>query len=471
MIVIIGAGTAGLTAQREVAKVTENYRLIDPGPLGTTCARVGCMPSKALIQIANDFHRRQKWKNTGIQGADHLHINMPEVLAHVRKLRDGFTGGVSKGMKSFEDKFIAKKARFIDTKTLDLEGEQLKFDRAIVATGSTPFIPDGWEMFRDLLLSTDELFEQKDLPKKIAVIGMGVIGLEIGQALHRLGIEIVAFGNKSSIGGASEPQISELVYQTITQELNFIDGVATPLRRNSNGQLVLTAQGQEFTVDKALLAVGRRPRLDLGLENLNIKLDKKGMPEVELKNFSLKEAPHIYFVGDVNGIRPLLHEATDQGFIAGVNATSTQKECFQQRTPLSITFCDPPLTTVGPRYQELIAQDLPMVIGRANLKNQGRALTKLEAHGEMAIFCHQESGQLLGAELFCPQSEHLGHLLSLAMTKNLSVYDLLTMPFYHPVLEEALRSALRQAANQTDQAKKMRIEELRRCMDSQAPIT
>lgn len=471
MIVIIGAGTAGLTAQREVAKVTQNYRVIDPGPLGTTCARIGCMPSKALIQIANDFHRRHKWKNTGIEGADHLHVNIPEVLAHVRKLRDGFTSGVTKGMKDFEDKLIRKKARFIDANTLDLEGETLGFDSAIIATGSSPFIPNEWSAFKDLVLTTDELFEQRDLPKKIAVVGMGVIGLEIGQALHRLGIEIIAFGKKSSLGGASEPQISELVYQTMNSELNFIDGKATPLRRTSSGQLVLEAQGQEFTVDKALLAVGRRARLDLGLENLGLKLDKKGMPEVELKNFSLKEAPHIYLVGDVNGIRPLLHEAADQGYIAGVNATSTQREYFQQRTPLSITFCDPPLTTVGSRFHELMAQELPLAVGRASLKNQGRALTKLEAHGEMAIFCHKQSGLLLGAELFCSQSEHLGHLLSLAITKSMTVYDLLTMPFYHPVLEEALRSAIRQAANQTDQAQKMRIEELRRCMDSQAPVT
>lgn len=462
MIVIIGAGTAGLTARREVARATQDYRLIDSGPLGTTCARVGCMPSKALIQIANDFHRRHKWKKTGLKGSDHLEVCLPEVLAHVRSLRDSFTGGVKKGMEDFQDKIISKKARFLDAHTLDLEGEKLEFERAIIATGSTPFIPDVWRPFKEQILTTDQLFEQKDLPQKIAVIGMGVIGLEIGQALSRLGIDVIAFGKKMSLGGFSDPKIGQLLYETISQELTFVDDKATPIGRTSKGQLILKALDQEYIVDIALLAVGRRPQLNIGLENLKIQLDHKGMPEIEMESFALKEAPHIFLVGDVNGVRPVLHEAADQGFVAGVNASSSQIKSYQQRAPLNITFCSPPLTSVGARYHELVEQKISFVEGRASLNHQGRAITKLDAHGEMVIYCHKKTGVFLGAELFCPESEHMGHLLALAITKKLDVFDLLTMPFYHPVLEEALRTAIRQAAQQTERAQNERIEELQR---------
>ena len=122
-VVIIGAGTAGLTARREVAKKTDNYIVVDDGPLGTTCARVGCMPSKVLIQAANDFAGRKKFSQMGISGAEALEVNREKTMQHVRSLRDRFTGGVTKGMASWEDKLVRKRAHFIDKNTLDIGGE------------------------------------------------------------------------------------------------------------------------------------------------------------------------------------------------------------------------------------------------------------------------------------------------------------------------------------------------------------
>jgi dihydrolipoamide dehydrogenase len=175
-VAIIGAGTAGLTARREVAKKTDNYIIIDDGPLGTTCARVGCMPSKVLIQVANDFDRRKKFAEMGISGADELSIDHKQVMQHVRKLRDRFVRGVFSGMDGWEDKLVRKRATFVDANTLDLGDEQVRADKIIVATGSRPILPAQWQPFKEHLIDTNDFFELETLPKKVAVIGLGVIG-------------------------------------------------------------------------------------------------------------------------------------------------------------------------------------------------------------------------------------------------------------------------------------------------------
>ena len=162
-VAIIGAGSAGLAARREVAKLTDNWVVIDDGILGTTCARVGCMPSKVLIQSANDFARRKKFEEQGIFGADKLTVDTDITMKHVRKLRDRFVRGVSSGMATWitEDNLIRKRAKFVDKNTLDLGDEKIWAKKIIIGTGSTPFIPPILEEHKDFLLTTDFLFEQE----------------------------------------------------------------------------------------------------------------------------------------------------------------------------------------------------------------------------------------------------------------------------------------------------------------------
>lgn len=124
-VAIIGAGTAGLAARKQVAKKTDDYIVIDDGPLGTTCARVGCMPSKVLIQTANDFERRHKFNQIGISGHKNLSIDTKKVMSHVRSLRDRFVNGVLSSIEDYEDKIVRKKATFIDQNTLDLGDEKV----------------------------------------------------------------------------------------------------------------------------------------------------------------------------------------------------------------------------------------------------------------------------------------------------------------------------------------------------------
>jgi dihydrolipoamide dehydrogenase len=449
-VAIIGAGTAGLTARREVEKKTQNYAVIDDGPLGTTCARVGCMPSKALIQVAKDFNRRSHLQEQGIHNGMQLTVNTAEVMRHVRKLRDRFVKGVHSGMASWQDeKLIRKPAHFIDMHTLDLGDEKIRADTVIIAVGTRPVIPPQWHEFRSFIIDTDALFELEQLPPTMAVLGIGVIGLELGQALSRLAIKTTVIGRRARFAGLSDPELNDYIARKFSEQLDLsLDGFEI-IGQDNNGRLQLKTGEREITVDRILMALGRRPNLDrLNLPALNLPVDKRGIPYYQEENFRIPDT-NLFLVGDTNLRRPLLHEAADQGRIAGFNAVNNS-QCFEERTPLSITFCEPNIAFVGKRYQELLEKGIDFVTGKASFEGQGRSIIKLEEIGALHLYAERSSGKLLGAELFAPDGEHLAHLISWAISCNLTVHETLALPFYHPVIEEGLRTAIRDAARQVE---------------------
>ena len=451
-VAIIGAGSAGLSARSEVARQTDNYLVIDDGPLGTTCARVGCMPSKVLIQVANDFHRRHEFERQGIRGGEGLRLDDVAAMAHVRSLRDRFVGGVLRGISTWRETHLLRgRARFAGPDQLVIgtaDGERRVQARSIIiATGSSPILPAPWRPFATYLIDTDAFFELERLPTSMAVIGLGVIGLELGQALHRLGVRVQAFTLDKALGALSDPALQAYAFDTIAAEmpvaLHGVDGLAS-----RDGKLVVTANGVEHLVDRAFLSMGRRPNLTgLGLQELGLAHDARGMPVFDPSTFRLGDLP-IYLVGDVNGHRPLLHEAADQGRIAGHNALRQTPQCFRQRTPLAITFSEPNIAVVGASHRTLVADGVDFVTGAVSFEGQGRALVKLKNKGLLHVYADRQSGRLLGAELIAPDGEHLAHLLAWAVAAGMTVQATLSLPFYHPVLEEGLRTALRNAARQ-----------------------
>src|SRR5574340_1311327 len=190
-VAIIGAGSAGLTATSTVRRYTDSFVLIDGGELGTTCARVGCMPSKVAIQVAEDLHRRTVFEREGIAGGDALSVDVPVALEHVRDLRDVFVDQVlATSIDQMGDEFIEANARFLEPTLLEVGDARIRAKKIIIATGSTPTVPRAWEAFGDRIVTTDTFFELDDLPQSVAVIGLGVIGLELGQTLQRLGVKV-----------------------------------------------------------------------------------------------------------------------------------------------------------------------------------------------------------------------------------------------------------------------------------------
>jgi dihydrolipoamide dehydrogenase len=444
-VAIIGAGSAGLAARREVAKTTDSWVVIDDGILGTTCARVGCMPSKVLIQSADDFARRKKFAEQGILGAENLSIDTDITIRHVRSLRDRFVRGVSSGMASWmtDDNLIRKRAKFIDKNTLDLGDEKIWAKTIIIATGSTPFIPPILKDHKEFLLTTDFLFEQEHLPKNIAVIGLGVIGIELGQALSKLDLNILGVARREMIAGVSDPEILEYVVRKFDEQLDLsFEGVQKV--EVVGDQLKISTGKREFLADKVLVTTGRSPNLaSLNLDCLGVKLNKKGIPNHSKTTFQIEGAENIYLPGDVNGDKPILHEASDEGRIAGFNATRDEVTHFQTRTPLEVTFCDPNIASAGMKYQEIKDAGIDFQFGKVLFEGQGRSIVKLKEIGMLKVFGETKTGKILGAEMFGPDAEHIAHLMAWVISMKMTVNQVLALPFYHPVIEEGLRTALR----------------------------
>ena len=447
-VAIIGAGSAGLYALGQVKRNTDSYVMVDGGELGTTCARVGCMPSKALIQIAEDFHCRTIYKREGITGGDGLGVDIPEALEHVQDLRDIFVDRVlTNSTDEMGDEFIAGNARFLEPDLLQVGERRIRAKRIVIATGSTPIVPAAWKAFGDRILTTDEFFEQEDLPASLAVIGLGVIGLELGQACQRLGVQVTGIDQLQVIGNLDDPEINETAIQLLGKEMPLWLGHPASIKEAVDGKLRVSAGERYVEVEKVLVAIGRRPNLDnLGLDKAGIELSGNGMPEYNPNTMQLGDKP-IFIAGDITNDRQLLHEAADEGRIAGINAGTGNPVAFRRKTPLYITFSDPQIVMVGASYAELDLDNT--LISSVPFGMLGRALIMGKNKDLLRVYADKASGRLLGAAMIAPHGEHLGHLLNWCMEQGLTVQQMVRMPFYHPVLEEVIQPALRDLVSQS----------------------
>ncbi|GGC00519.1 dihydrolipoyl dehydrogenase [Marivita lacus] len=443
-VAIIGAGTAGLSARSEVAKVTDNYRVFDPGPYGTTCARSACMPSKAFIQSAHDFHRRHDFAALGIDGADRLSIDTARVLAEVRHIRNGLVDSVIDGMQSWRDThLVPERACFEEDGTLRAREARFRPKATVIATGSSAVIPQGWrEILGDRLLTSDDLFELPDLPKRVAVVGLGPVGLELGQALAWLGVEVTGFDPNPTIGGLQDPELLSRLREGLSPEMTILGVAAEPVDTDETG-VTMRWDGGKIVVDHVLVAMGRAPNLEgLGLDALGVDLGENGFKDFPDGQLNLPDT-RLYFAGDSGPGPAILHEASDEGRIAGYFAARNEDAVFRRRTPLRMVFCDPQIAVAGETWDTLEARQDEIAIGEAAFDGAGRTRLQRAHGGALRIYAEKATGRLLGAAIVAPEAEHIAHFLAYAITREDDLSGLLRAPVYHPTHEEVLRRALR----------------------------
>ena len=450
-VAIIGAGTAGLSARAEVAKVTDSYRVFDPGPYGTTCARSACMPSKAFLQSAHDFHRRHAFDDLGIRGSESLSVDGAAVLGETRRLRDGLVKGVLEGMKGWrETHLVAQAPRFEDDGALRAGDRRFRPRATVIATGSRPVLPGAWlDRFGDRVLTTAEFFELERLPRSMAVIGLGPVGLELGQALARLGVEVTGFDPAPSLGGLAEPDLQDALREALTGEMTLVQAEAE-LSEGEDEAIRMTWPDGEIEVEQVLAAMGRAPNLDeLALGHLGIELGEDGRPALPEGQLNLP-GTRVYLAGDAGHGPALLHEASDEGRIAGYFAARDEDAVFRRRTPLRMVFCNPQIALAGDSWEDLAPREAEIAIGEASFEHAGRARLQRAGGGKLRIYAEKATARLLGAAIVAPEAEHLAHLLAFAIGEGADLEALLRMPAYHPTHEEVLRRALRDALERTD---------------------
>lgn len=471
-VAVIGGGTAGLASYRAAKEYTDSVLLIEGEQFGTTCARVGCMPSKLLIAAAEAAHSAQHTAPFGVFVDGDVRVDGQKVMQRVRDERDRFVGFVVEAVDGINeaDKIMGK-ATFVDNNTLTIgDHTQVTAERIVIATGSRPAYPGVWNDLGDKLIINDDLFNWTDLPKSVAVFGPGVIGLELGQSLHRLGVEVLMFGMGGQVGPFTDPEVMAYAEKTFSDEF-YLDAdanVKEMIRKDDQVQITyIDKQGVEQVklVEYVLAATGRRPNVDnLGLENISIENDDRGVPVAD--PFTMQTSvENIFIAGDASNQIPLLHEAADQGKIAGSNAGRyPQIRVGLRRSSIAAVFTDPQLAMIGLSRKQVIEKLGScgcFETGTVSFEDQGRSRVMLKNKGLLHIYAEQGTGRLLGAEMIGPQAEHLAHLLAWAHQNRMTISQMLDMPFYHPVIEEGVRTALR------DLNAKLRLgtEMINQCME------
>jgi dihydrolipoamide dehydrogenase len=475
-VAIIGAGTAGMTAYRSARAHTGRVLVIEDGPYGTTCARVGCMPSKLLIAAAEAAHGAAEAHHFGVQ-VNAVHIDGAAVMQRVRRERDRFVGFVTEAVEGWPAAHrLRGRARFVDAQTLQVQpphGEPtlVRAARTVIATGSRPVVPEQWRQAAGpRVIVNDDVFEWTTLPASVAVVGTGVIGLELAQALHRLGVRVRLYGRGPRIGPLTDPALVGLSAAIFARELPLTPASRhLEVRRRAGGEpgvaihsIDATGTAREEAFDWLLAATGRRHNTDdLGLEHTGVACDESGVPLYDRRTTQVGTSP-IFIAGDAADDRPLLHEAADEGRIAGDNAARwPDVRVRPRRAPLAVVFSDPQIMLAGASHAELTAAGATFATGTVSFEDQGRSRVMRRNRGALHVYGEHGSGRFLGAEMLGPAAEHIGHLLAWSVQRGDTVQQMLDSPFYHPVVEEGLRTALRHLAREL----RMGPVPVERCLD------
>ena len=460
-VAVIGAGSAGLNARRQVEKHGGSVVMIESGPYGTTCARVGCMPSKLLIAAADAAFEVGHAERFGVRVPEGVTIDGPAVLARVRAERDRFVGFVVEDTEALPaEQRLRGHARFVAPGELEVEGEggartRVRARATVIATGSAPRIPAPFDAVRDQVLVNDDVFELEDLPESLAVVGAGIIGLELGQAMARLGVRVSFFNRSERLGPFTDPAVRAVAREILSAELDLRLGIHMRAARTVASGMELEwedAAGATHseTFARVLVANGRVPQLEgLALENAGVVYAPGDRLAWDPETTQVGDHP-IFLAGDVSAHRPLLHEAADEGRIAGENAVRFPDVTrHARRAQLAVAFTDPQIAVAGASYADLDPEAIE--IGEVSYANQGRARVMGRNAGLVRLYASRAGCQLVGAELFGPRMEHMAHTLAWVIQEGMTVQHVLRMPFYHPVFEEGLRTAL------TDLAAKLRV--------------
>lgn len=451
-IIIIGAGTAGISAYKEAIRHTQNILVINQGPWDTTCARVGCMPSKVLISTANRMH--------DILHADEVALNVKaeidrsQVMQHVQRLRDRFTAATLRDVESWDPQHkISGTAVFINENTVEVDRQHYQAKAFIIAVGSTPNIEiELKNKLAEHLITSDQVFELEQLPRSLAVIGSGVIAIELAQAFQRLGVKTTVFARSAKVGVLTSPNLQKIAQQEISKELDIKFGYLPESFELIDNEVQITydkENPQTLNVDYVLTAIGRKSNLSsLKLENIHPDYKDTKQLDIDANSKQLGQYP-IFIVGDAYTSTPLQHEAAIEGKLAVKNCLNYPKiENIKTLTPLGIVFSSPEMAISGQNYAGLVKQGIEFVTGTVSYEKQGRAIVLGKNRGAVQVYVEKSTRRLLGAELLVESAEHMAHLLSWIISQQLSIDEILEMPFYHPTLEEGLRTALKHARRQ-----------------------
>ncbi|NBO24747.1 MAG: dihydrolipoyl dehydrogenase [Chlamydiae bacterium] len=445
-LAIVGAGPGGYVAAIKAGQLNMKVILIEKDPfLGGTCLNVGCIPSKALLQSSEQYEKAlHQFALHGIHFKE-LGFNFDEMQKRKQSVIETFRAGIEGLMKKNRVEVVIGKAEFIDSNTLIVNQEKkITFKNAIVASGSSPmplpFLPYDE---KEVLSSTGAL-ALKEVPKKLGIIGAGVIGVELGSVYHRLGskVEIIEFLDK--VVPTLDLDVSK-GFQKILEKQGLIFHLSSKVIEGKvkGGQVLLTYEKEgtkyEESFDKVLVSIGRKPNSsNLGLEKIGVEIDQKGFIVVD-DTYQTK-IPSIYAIGDVIGQPMLAHKASDEG-VAVVLALNGKASHVNMIAIPNVVYTDPEVACAGFTEKEVKDLNVPYKAFQFPMKANSRAKTALMEEGFIKVLMH-EKGYLLGVHAVCSHAGELIQPLLVYLNEKIPLQSYEQVPHAHPTLVEAVKEAV-----------------------------
>jgi dihydrolipoamide dehydrogenase len=457
-VVVIGAGPAGYVAAIRAAQLGLKTACVDrwvnkqgEPALGGTCLNVGCIPSKALLESSEHYHELLHGIEEHGISAKSVAIDVPKMIARKDKIVSDLTGGIKQLFKANKIDWVQGRGRLLAGKQVevtpngaDAPSETLNAGAVILATGSRPVDIPAARIDRGRIVDSTGALELTEVPKKLGVIGAGVIGIELGSVWRRLGSEVVLLEAQDDFLPLADEQIArESLRQFKKQGLDIRLGARVTSSKATAKQVAVTYQDKKgehkLTFERLIVAVGRRPNSDnLWASDVELNCDESGFVDVDSQ--CRTSLPDIYAVGDLVRGPMLAHKGSEEG-AAVAEIIAGQATVLNHDTIPSVIYTAPEIAWVGKTEQELKAAGTEYRVGSFPFAANGRARAMEQAAGMVKIVADAATDRILGAHIVGPQASELIAELVLAMEFGASSEDIARTIHAHPTLSESVHEA------------------------------
>ena len=448
--VVIGGGPGGYVCAIRLAQLGLKTACIESrGSLGGTCLNIGCIPSKSLLNLSEEFHKVKDLSNKGIE-VGQVKLNLPKMMKSKDKAVTVLTKGVEFLLKKnkvtyFKGTGSFKSKNKILIKDSENKETHIEADKIIIATGSLPVSLPGVKFDEKVIVSSTGALKLERVPKKMVVVGGGYIGLEMGSVWSRLGTEVHVVEFLDHITPGMDKEIStEFMKILKKQKINFhLQHKVEQIKKNSTNAIVSTldkeGKKKDFDCDVVLVSVGRKPNtIGLNLDKVNIDLDKKNRIKTD-KNFKTNQ-DNIYAIGDVIAGPMLAHKAEDEGIAVAENIAGQSGHVNYDTIP-GVIYTTPEVASIGKTEEQLKELNIKYKIGKFSFMANSRAKAIDDAEGFVKILADEKTDKVLGAHLIGPHAGELIAEIGVAMEFGASSEDIARTCHAHPTFSEAVKEA------------------------------
>ena len=449
-LIVIGAGGAGSNAATTAASMGKRVALIERDKLGGTCLNYGCDPTKTLLHTAHTLYHARHASALGLH-IPHADADWAAVQAHVRQVQETIRGGTPEqaraGITAQGIDLFMGEATFTSPHESRVNGETLRGERFVIATGTVPFIPDIEGLAEAGYITNVEAVALPELPRRLVVIGGGPIGLEFAQMFSRFGVQVVVIERGKQPLPREDPDLAMALCSQLTAEgirLEFGAEMRCGEMSERGKHIHIHGEGgkdEDLVADQLLVAVGRRPALDaLNLEAAGVQYTEVGITTDATLRTSV---PHIWAAGDITSRYQFTHVASDQGKLIAHNVFAKKPQAFDDRVIPWVTFTDPELARVGLSEADLQEAKIEYRVGRVDFDKLDRAIANDQTFGSVKLLADAD-GKILGGHILGANAGELIAPVVYAMRFGLTVKMLAEAMLPYPTMTEAVRWAAAQ---------------------------